>query len=136
MINWVGLSRHHVLVSELNHCVPLLSLWLILPTPNQIGPAPNCICESTELPLMKMKMKLGFSDFCTQSHTQVRFCHSRTQHHLGWHFSGSVVLSRRTPWTKIKPRARRSSIVARRYEGISAPYKLFQNKHDKGTIEF
>jgi len=26
--NWVGLSRHHVLVSGLNHCVPLLSLFI------------------------------------------------------------------------------------------------------------
>jgi len=25
--NWVGLSRQHVLVSGLNHCVPLLSLF-------------------------------------------------------------------------------------------------------------
>ena len=56
------------------------TIWLILLTPNQIGLAPNCICESTELPLMKMK--LGFSDFCTKSHTQVHFCHYRTQHHL------------------------------------------------------
>jgi len=58
----------------------LFQLGLILPTPNQIGPVPNCICESTEIPLMKMK--LGFSDFCTQSHTQVRLCHPHTQHHL------------------------------------------------------
>jgi len=68
---------------------PILA-WLILPTPNQIGPAPNCICESTELPLMKMK--LGFSDFCTQSHTQVCFCHSRTQHHLSHEHSHSCIL--------------------------------------------
>jgi len=27
MINWVGLSKHHVLVSELNHCIPLLYLF-------------------------------------------------------------------------------------------------------------
>ena len=26
--NWVGLSRHHILVSGLNHCVPLLSLFI------------------------------------------------------------------------------------------------------------
>ena len=26
--NLVGLSRHHVLVSGLNHCVPLLSLFI------------------------------------------------------------------------------------------------------------
>jgi len=28
--NWVGLSRHHVLVSGLNHCVYLLSLFIYI----------------------------------------------------------------------------------------------------------
>ena len=48
------------------------------PAPNQIRPVPNCVCENTELFLMKIKLEL--SDFCAQSHIQwfLPFCTHRS----------------------------------------------------------
>jgi len=181
-------------------------MGLILPAPNQIRPISNCICESTELSLMKMKLES--SDFYTQSHLQgfLPFCthhspilhptfpysriqshieefrfpivapnsHPRTQqrkptqeccvrHHLwgqrrwrkapektrwvltcvcvvdcfrwNWFLTCECFDAARSGVLRMTSLRLKSSPTQTKFL-CTTPYTLFQNKDDKGTIEF